>query len=43
MAYELKLPYVRHNSQMLIDEANHTKMSYQEFLITLRVFDTSTI
>lgn len=35
MAYELKLPYVRHNSQMLIDEANHTKMSYQEFLITL--------
>jgi len=34
MAYELKLPYIRHNSQMLIDEANHTKMSYQEFLTT---------
>lgn len=35
MAYELKLPYIRQNTQMLIDEANHTKMSYQEFLRTL--------
>jgi DNA replication protein DnaC len=34
MAYILKLPYIRHNSKMLIDEANHTKMSYQEFLNT---------
>jgi len=34
MAYELKLPYIRQNSQLLIDEANHTKMSYQEFLQT---------
>lgn len=34
MAYILKLPYIRENSQMLIDEANHTKMSYREFLNT---------
>lgn len=31
-AYILKLPYLRNNAQTLIDEANHTKMSYQEFL-----------
>ncbi len=35
LAFELKLPYTRSNSQMLIDEANHTKMSYKEFLETL--------
>lgn len=34
MAYILKLPYIRENSQMLIDEATHTKMSYREFLNT---------
>jgi len=34
MAFMLKLPYIRQNSQMLIDEANHTKMSYMEFLNT---------
>lgn len=34
MAYALKLPYIKENSQMLIDEANHTKMSYSEFLNT---------
>lgn len=32
IAYILKLPYLRNNAQTLIDEANHTKMSYQEFL-----------
>lgn len=32
MPYILKLPYIRENSQMLIDEANHTKMTYREFL-----------
>lgn len=32
MAYALKLPYIKENSQMLIDEANHTKMDYEEFL-----------
>lgn len=35
LAFGLKLPYTRSNSQMLIDEANHTKMSYKEFLGTL--------
>lgn len=35
MAYELKLPYIRENSKMIIDEANHTKMSYKEFLNTI--------
>ena len=35
LAFELKLPYTRSNSEMLIDEANHTKMSYREFLETL--------
>ncbi len=35
LAFELKLPYIRQNFQMLLDEANHTKMSYQEFLQTL--------
>lgn len=35
MAYDLKLPYIRENSQMIIDEANHTKMSYKEFLNTI--------
>lgn len=35
LAFELKLPYTRSNSQMLINEANHTKMSYKEFLETL--------
>lgn len=32
MAYELKLPNIKMNYQMLLDEANHTKMSYEEFL-----------
>lgn len=35
LAGQLKLPYTRSNSQMIIDEANHTKMSYHEFLETL--------
>lgn len=35
LAMELKLPYIRQNHQMLLDEANHTKMNYQEFLKTL--------
>lgn len=35
LAFELKLPYIRQNFQMLLDEANHTKMSYQEFLQTV--------
>lgn len=35
MAYELKLPYLRHNSQMLIDEANHTKNELSRVLVTL--------
>lgn len=32
MAYELKLPNIKINYQMLLDEANHTKMSYEDFL-----------
>lgn len=32
MAYDLKLPYIRQNHKMLIEEANHTKMNYKEFL-----------
>lgn len=35
LAFELRLPYIRQNFQMLLDEANHTKMSYQEFLQTV--------
>jgi DNA replication protein DnaC len=35
IAAELKLPYTRNNSQMLIDEANHMQMSYEEFLTRL--------
>lgn len=35
MAYELKLPNIKTNYQMLLDEANHTKMSYEEFLKNL--------
>jgi len=35
LAMELKLPYIRQNHQMLLDEANHTKMNYHEFLKTL--------
>ena len=35
MAFELKLPYIKENYQMLIDEANHTKMDYSEFLSTI--------
>ncbi|MEG1411788.1 MAG: IS21-like element helper ATPase IstB [Terrisporobacter sp.] len=34
MAYELKLPNIKTNYQMLLDEAKHTKMSYEEFLRT---------
>ncbi|KIM02557.1 MAG: hypothetical protein KU29_14230 [Sulfurovum sp. FS06-10] len=32
MAFELKLPYIRKNYQLLLDEASHTKMSYENFL-----------
>lgn len=32
LASELKLPYIKENNQMLIDEANHTKMDYEEFV-----------
>ena len=35
IASELKLPYTRNNSQMLIEEAKHTQMSYEEFLTRL--------
>lgn len=35
IAYELKLPYIRKNSKLLIDEANHTKMSYLDFLTAI--------
>lgn len=35
IAYELKLPYIRKNSKLLIDEANHTKMSYLDFLTVI--------
>lgn len=35
MAYELKLPNIKTNYPMLLDEANHTKMSYEEFLKNL--------
>ena len=31
-AFELKLPYIKENFQLIIDEANHVKMSYEEFL-----------
>lgn len=34
MAFELKLPYIKENHQVLIDEANHTRMEYSEFLST---------
>ena len=32
MAYELKLAYTKLNHQLLIEEAVHTKMGYEEFL-----------
>lgn len=32
MAYELKLPNIKMNYQLLLEEAKHTKMSYEEFL-----------
>lgn len=35
IAYELKLPYIRKNIKLLIDEANHTKMSYLDFLTAI--------
>ena len=31
-ATELKFAYIKNNSDMLIEEANHTKMGYREFL-----------
>lgn len=34
MAFELKLPYLKENHQILIDEANHVRMEYSEFLST---------
>jgi DNA replication protein DnaC len=35
MAVELKLPYIKNNYDMLIDEANHTQMSPKETIDTL--------
>lgn len=35
MAYELKLPNIKMNYLMLLDEATHTHMSYEEFLNNL--------
>lgn len=35
MAIELKLPYIKNNYDMLIDEANHTQMSPKEAIETL--------
>ena len=35
MAFELKLPFIKENHQLFIDEANHTKMEYSEFLSEL--------
>lgn len=35
LAIQLKLPYIKTNHQELINEANHTKMTYEEFLETL--------
>ena len=32
MAYELKLPNIKMNYQLLLEEAKHTKMSYEKFL-----------
>ena len=32
MAYELKLPNIKTNYQLLLEEAKHTKMSYEDFL-----------
>lgn len=32
MAYELKLPYIKDNHQILIDEAKQIRMDYKEFL-----------
>lgn len=32
IAYTLKLPYLRNNIEELINEANHTKINYREFL-----------
>jgi len=34
-ASKLKLTYIRDNFQQLIDEANHTKMGYDKFLLNL--------
>ena len=35
MAYELRLAHTKLHHQLLIDEATHTKMSYEEFLSNL--------
>lgn len=35
LAYNLKLPYLRSNYQLLLDEAEHTKMDYEEFLFNI--------
>jgi DNA replication protein DnaC len=32
LAVQLKLPYIKTNYQDLIDEANHTNMTFEEFL-----------
>ena len=35
MAFELKLPYIRENYEMIIEEASHTGKNYSEFLLEL--------
>lgn len=35
IAAELRLPYTRNNSQMLLDEAKHVQMGHEEFLTRL--------
>ncbi|MDO9463841.1 MAG: IS21-like element helper ATPase IstB [bacterium] len=35
MAHILKLPYIKTNYQMLLDEANHTNMTYRELISRL--------
>ncbi len=35
MAYKLKLPYLRNNYQILIEEAEHTNMNHREFLASV--------
>ena len=37
LAVQLKLPYIKTNYQDLIDEANHTNMTFEEFLESMLV------